>query len=63
MFDLESVTKKLKDPITILAEVRGLFDAIIDKHSDFNVRLGTDAAIQHFPVFELAAVRIQIGDA
>lgn len=57
--DLESVSKKLQENQTNMADVRALFDAVIDKFPDFKSRLGPNAPIVYDKHFESAVIKLQ----
>lgn len=59
--DLLSVTKTLQCDIISLADVRSLFDAVVDSYPDTCARLAEDAAIVLDPVFESAALKVLEG--
>ena len=57
--DLESVCKQLQREHTSVSDTRALFDAVIDKYPETNVRLNADAKIVADASFESALVKIQ----
>eukprot|EP00171_Calliarthron_tuberculosum_P001888 IDg1888t1 len=58
--DLESVTKALQDDSTTMSDVRGLFDAVIDRYPETACKLTSSASIVHNPIFENAVVKVQL---
>lgn len=61
--DLDSVTKVLQSDETTLADVRMLFDKVLEEHPQLSNRLSDDASIVHDVSFERALVKIQKGRA
>lgn len=57
--ELDSVTKRLQDEETTMADVRVLFDATIAKYPETLCRLGETAGIVLHPEFESALVKLQ----
>ena len=56
---LNSVTVALQDSAIDLADVRGLFDKVLDEFPKMVTYIGTNAKIIHSPKFESAIVNIQ----
>ena len=56
---LESVTKELQSDATCIADVRYLFDTVIEHHPSASTRLSSDAPIVHNVDFEFALVKLQ----
>ncbi|DAZ99535.1 TPA: hypothetical protein N0F65_005407, partial [Lagenidium giganteum] len=59
---IESVSKKLQDAHTTMAEARVLFDGLIDWRPDLAFYLVANADIVHSPSFEKACVLVQDGE-
>jgi len=55
---LDSVTKALQDDSIDLADVRGIFDSVIETYPDANEFIGPDAGIVHQPHFESGIVKV-----
>lgn len=58
--DLKSVTIPLQRSGTMLADVRGLINAVIDIHPSIESRLSPTATIIHSPLLETAAAKVQL---
>ena len=56
---LNSVTVALQDSAIDMADVRGLFDKVLEDYPEMVTYLGTNAKIIHSPKFESAIVKIQ----
>lgn len=61
--DFDSVTKSLQRDDISLAEVRTLFDGMIDAYPGTKSRLSPTASIVHSPIFESGLVKIQNNQA
>lgn len=59
--DLDSVTKRLQQDSTTLADVRLIFDAVIENFPETSERLKPDATIVQSVTFEAAIVKVQLG--
>jgi hypothetical protein len=59
--NLDSVTLALQKENTSMADVRGLFDVVIEEYPESACRIGANADIVETPVFEAAGVKIQTG--
>ena len=59
---MESINKKLQADDTTLADVRALFDHVIDSFPTATPRLQPDANIVHSPDFESGLVKLQLGN-
>ena len=59
--DLESVSKSLQKESATIAEVRVLFDAVMDQYPETASKLSPSAAIVHSPYLESAIVKLQLG--
>ncbi|ETN05938.1 hypothetical protein PPTG_13790 [Phytophthora nicotianae INRA-310] len=57
-----SVTLKLQLEDVMLADVRALFDSIIERFPTTKAKLSATATIVHFPTFEAAAVKVNNGE-
>jgi hypothetical protein len=57
----ESVTKALQREAISMADVRTLFDELVDEYPGMKHHLAVDAAIVHSPSFEKAVVKVQRG--
>lgn len=55
----ESVSKALQKDVSLLSDVRAIFDAVIGEHPSFSTRLSANASIVHCMLFESAVVQIQ----
>ena len=59
---LDEVTKLLQKDDTSLADVRCLFDTILEDFPEMECRLGTTAAIIYQPEFETAIIKVMNGN-
>jgi len=60
--DLDSVTKELQKDAVTSADVRALFDGVIESYPSTANRLGPRPKIVHAPDFESAIVKMQEGN-
>ena len=59
--DLESVSKSLQKKSATIAEVRVLFDAVMDQYPETASKLSPSTAIVRIPYLESAIVKVQLG--
>lgn len=60
---VESVTQKLQEKTKYIAEVRFIFDAVIEKFPATSLNLGAHAAIVQSPDFESGIVKVKISNS
>lgn len=60
--ELDSVTKTLQNASTTMADVRALFDAVLDHYPFLHMRLSENADIVENKHFERAIVKVQNGE-
>ena len=62
MIDCNSVRKDLQSESVTLSDVRGLFDAIIERFSETKDNISEAAGITYSLLFESAIVKVQLGN-